>query len=75
MPVLAATDINTDVGRVIEEGKFGFWCESSDVNEFNKMVKQLCNAELRERMGINARRYLENHYTSRHSYEIIMKHF
>jgi glycosyltransferase involved in cell wall biosynthesis len=75
MPVLAATDVNTDVGKVIEEGEFGFWCESSDVNEFNKKVQQLCNPELRKRMGINARRYLENHYTSRHSYEIIMKHF
>ncbi len=75
MPVLAATDVNTDVGKVIEEGEFGFWCESSDVNKFNKKVQQLCNPELRKRMGINARRYLENHYTSRHSYEIIMKHF
>lgn len=75
MPVLAATDVNTDVGKVIEEGEFGFWCESSDVNKFNKKVQQLCNPELRKRMGINARRYLENHYTSRHSYEIIMNHF
>lgn len=24
MPVLAATDVNTDIGKVIEEGKFGF---------------------------------------------------
>jgi glycosyltransferase involved in cell wall biosynthesis len=75
MPVLAATDVNTDVGKVIEEGEFGFWCESSDVNEFNKNVQQLCNPELRKKMGINARQYLENNYTSSHSYEIIMKHF
>jgi glycosyltransferase involved in cell wall biosynthesis len=75
MPVLAATDIYTDVGKVIEEGNFGFCCESSNVNEFNKIVKQLCNAELRKQMGANARQYLENYYTSRHSYEIIMKHF
>jgi glycosyltransferase involved in cell wall biosynthesis len=75
MPVLAATDVNTDVGKVIEEEAFGFWCESNDVNEFNKKVQQLCNSELRKQMGVNARQYLENHYTSRHSYEIIMKHF
>jgi glycosyltransferase involved in cell wall biosynthesis len=75
MPVLAATDVNTDIGQVIEQGKFGFWCESRDVVEFNKKVKQLCNKELREQMGINARRNLEENYTSRHSYEIIMNHF
>lgn len=75
MPVLAATDINTDIGRVLEEGEFGFWCESGDIDEFNSRLGQLYDLELRKRMGINARRYLGNHYTSRHSYEVIMKHF
>jgi len=75
MPVLAATDINTDVGRVIEKGKFGFWCESSDVGEFNQKLKQLCDVEFRKEMGYNARKYLEEHYTAKHSYEVIMKHF
>jgi glycosyltransferase involved in cell wall biosynthesis len=75
MPVLAATDVNTDIGKVIKEGNFGFWCESSDVNEFNKKAQQLCNSDLRKQMGINSRRYLEDHYTAKHSYEIIMKHF
>jgi len=75
IPVLAATDVNTDLGKVIREGGFGFWCESSDVNEFNQKVKQLCDANLRLQMGENARKYLENNYTARHSYEIIIRHF
>lgn len=75
MPVLAATDVNTDVGTVIEEGKFGFWCESNNVKEFNKKVQLLCDSKLRKQMGKNARKYLEENYTSKHSYEIIMSHF
>ncbi|MBT9147822.1 MAG: hypothetical protein DDT32_01588 [Syntrophomonadaceae bacterium] len=75
MPVLAATDPNTDFGEVIENGNFGYWCESDQVAEFNKKLHQLCDPRLREQMGLNARQYLENHYTSRHSYDIIMKHF
>ncbi|KMY43007.1 glycosyl transferase [Bacillus sp. FJAT-27916] len=75
MPVLAATDKNTDIGQVIEEGGFGFWCESDTVDEFNKRLQQLCDEGLRKQMGVNARLYLENNYTSRHSYEIIMSHF
>ena len=75
MPILAATDVNTDIGQVIEQGEFGFWCESSDVEQFNKKVQQLCDIELREQMGVNARRYLEDNYTAKHSYEIIMSHF
>ena len=75
MPVLAATDINTDIGQVIKRGNFGYWCESSDVGEFNRNVQLLCNAKARKEMGANARKYLEDNYTARHSYEIIMKHF
>lgn len=75
MPVLAATDVNTDIGKVIEEGRFGFWCESGDIMEFNKKLNKLCDINLRKSMGKNARAYLKNNYTSKHSYEIIMKHF
>ena len=39
IPVLAVTDPNTDIGRVIVEGGFGWWCESIDVNAFKKCVK------------------------------------
>ena len=75
MSVLAATDLNTDIGKVIESGSFGLWCESVDVDRFNQLVNKLCDVELRVGLGKNARFYLENHYTAKHSYEIIMKHF
>lgn len=75
MPVLAATDINTDLGSVIEKGNFGLWCQSNNVNGFNERAWQLCNAGLRKEMGKNARKYLEENFTAKHSYEIIMRHF
>ena len=75
MPVLAATDANTDLGKVIEKGLFGYWCESGNIQAFNNRVSQLCDIGLRKGMGVNARRYLECNYTAKHSYEIIMKHF
>ena len=34
VPVLACTDPNTDIGKVIEEGGFGWWCESNDAVAF-----------------------------------------
>lgn len=75
IPVLAATDSNTDIGEVLVEGNFGYWCESTDVNIFNQYVQNLCDEELRLQLGKNARTYLEEHYTAKHSYEIIMNHF
>lgn len=74
MPVLAATDVNTDVGQVIERGNFGYWCESGDIKAFNQRLQRLCNVNLRKQMGENARKYLEDHYTAKHSYEIIVSH-
>ncbi len=75
MPVLAATDINTDIGKVIESGSFGYWCESVDVDKFNQLVNKLCDEELRIGLGRNARKYLEEHYSAKNAYEIIIKHF
>ncbi|WP_274309532.1 glycosyltransferase family 4 protein [Solibacillus daqui] len=75
MPVLAATDVHTDIGQVIEQGKFGLWCESNNVEQFNKKINQFVDSTLRESMGKNAKTYLEQNYSSKHSYEIIMNHF
>jgi len=75
MPVLAATDASTDLGFIIEEGKFGLWCESTNVDVFMQQVQQLCNPTLRKQMGQAARYYLEQNYTSQHSYNVIMNHF
>lgn len=46
LPVLACTDPNTDVGEVITEGGFGWWCESDDVEKFVSTVKELLKREL-----------------------------
>ena len=75
LPIIAATDINTDIGSIIENNKFGLWSESGNIIDFNKNINKLCDENLRHSMGKNSREYLEKHYTSKHSYEIIMKHF
>lgn len=75
MSVLAATDSNTDIGEIIANGEFGYWCESRTVEDFNNLVNKLCNTDLKTTLGKNARAYLENNYTARQSYEIIISHF
>jgi glycosyltransferase involved in cell wall biosynthesis len=75
MPVIAATDVNTDIGHIVESGKFGLWCESGDLSQFNKHIEKLKEEAVINDMGSNARHYLETHYTSKHAYAIIIKHF
>lgn len=74
IPVLAVTDSNTDIGKVIVDGGFGWWCKSDDVKAFNEKVQEACKSD-RIFMGEKGLRYLEDHYSVKKSYEIIMKHF
>ncbi len=62
LPVIAATDKNTDVGKVIEAGKFGFWCESTDEKIFGEKIRMLLNSNLIE-LGNNGYKYLLDNYT------------
>lgn len=71
MPVIACTDVNTDVGKVIEEGEFGWWCESKDPQEFVKIVDLTYMSDIKT-MGDNALKYLKCHYTVSQSYDIMM---
>ncbi len=61
LPVLACTDKNTDVGKVIVEGEFGWWCESNNAENFSKIVNQIIDADVHI-MGKNANEYLIEHY-------------
>lgn len=75
MPVLAATDPSTDIGIVIENGGFGYWCESNDVGGFIKLMNRLTNEMLRKEMGIKGYCYLIEEYDVSKSYKTIIKHF
>ena len=70
MPVLACTDSNTDIGKIIVDGGFGWSCGSDSVEEFTKTVNSAISSNLSE-LGNNSFRYLEDNYTARKSCEII----
>ena len=73
MPVLACTDPNTDIGQVVTEGGFGWWCESNSVADFTAKVEEAIVAP-RKDMGDKGYDYLTEHYSSARSYDILMKH-
>ena len=74
IPVLACTDPNTDIGKVITEGGFGWWCESNSIQEFTKIVDCICSADLKA-LGDNAYRVLNEKYSVSESYNTIVNHF
>ncbi len=72
MPIIACTDKSTDIGKIITDGGFGWWCESVDTDDFTRVCDEACSADLGI-MGENAKRYLRENYTDKCSYEIIME--
>lgn len=74
IPVLACTDINTDIGKVITDGNFGWWCESNNVEEFHNTVKKICESDL-VAFGTRGFNYLCNHYSADKCYKIIINAF
>ena len=71
LPVLACTDSNTDIGKVIKEGGFGWWCESNDASQFRKNISHIVNIE-KKTVGANALVFLLEHYTSYRAYTVIV---
>lgn len=76
MPILAATDINTDIGQIAEENGYGYWCESKDVNNFTICIDRFIqNKDSIKEMGENGYNFLLKNYTIETSYNTIIKHF
>ena len=72
LPVLAATDPNTDIGKVIVDGGFGWWCESNDAERFRKVLVTAIDNDNLNCLGEKGYQYLQEHYTARQSFEIIV---
>ena len=72
LPVLACTDKSSDIGEIIVEGKFGWWCESNDVKRFSKLVEEITLSDC-DQMKKNEMKYLVDNYSVEIIYEKICK--
>lgn len=70
LPVLACTDTKTDIKEAIVNGKFGWWCESNNVNKFNEIVSKIAVTDLEE-FSVNSYKYLCENYSVQTSYDKI----
>lgn len=70
LPVLACTDRATDVGRIIVQGDFGWWCPSNDPGSFCDTVDKACRSDVAA-LGERAGQYLIEHYSVQESVKII----
>jgi len=75
LPILASTDVNTDIKDVLVDGGCGLWVKNGDIETFMAKLDQLvANPSLRVNMGMAGRKYLEKYYTVSRSFDIIENH-
>ena len=74
IPVICATDPNTDIGRIAEENGYGYWCESVNPEDFTALVDKMLASD-RRAMGEKGYEFLKENYLVEHTYNAIMRHF
>lgn len=70
-PVLAATDMNTDIGKIIEDAGCGYWVESGDIDAIQNKISQLCKDDLTA-FGEKGWELLQKEYLVERSYNLIL---
>ena len=73
MPVLCATDPNTDMGRIAEENGYGYWCESVRPEDFTALVDKMLIADRKE-MGEIGYEFMKANYLVDNTYKAIVSH-
>ena len=75
LPIIAATDVNTDLKDVLQESCSGFWSESGDLEMFlANSIRLAEDQNLGLEMGLNGRKYLEENYDVTKTVDILLKH-
>lgn len=74
MPVICATDVNTDIGKIAEDNGYGYWCESVNPDDFVALVDKMLQSDIKQ-MGDKGYQYLRQNYLVDHTYQTIMSHF
>ena len=76
LPVFAVTDRNTDISKVIDNNRFGWWCGSDDANAVVRQIEDInseSDEELKEK-GNKAWNCLLDKFDVKDAYKTILKH-
>lgn len=73
MPVLCATDPNTDMGRIAEDNGYGYWCESNSIEAFTSILDKMICGDCKA-MGEKGYAFLKENYQVENTYNAIISH-
>ena len=73
LPVLAVTDPNTDIGKMIVDGGFGWWCESDSIIKFLEIIKTIDSSDYSD-MKRKEYEFLQSNFSVNRTLQTIIKH-
>lgn len=73
-PIIAATDLVSDIGSIAEENGYGYWCQSNSVEAFTKCVDEMLQSDIKK-MGEAGYKFFLNNYTVENTFKAVMQHF
>ena len=75
MPIIAATDINTDIGTIAEKNGYGYCCESKYVESFTASIRKYTTTpDTIRKMGERGYQFLLDNYQVDSTYQKIISH-
>lgn len=73
IPIIAATDVNSDTGSIAEKNGYGYWCESVKPEDFTALVDKMLQSD-RMAMGERGYEFLKKNFLVENTYNVIMSH-
>jgi glycosyltransferase involved in cell wall biosynthesis len=74
LPIIAATDINSDLGKAIEDANCGYWIRSDDIQKMLNFIDRFVSDEVNlSLMHSNAKYLLNIKYNVKISYQLIIE--
>ena len=75
IPIIAVTDVNTDIGIIAEKNGYGYYCESQWIEDFTACVNKYITApETIREMGERGYQFLLDNYQVGNTYQKIISH-
>jgi glycosyltransferase involved in cell wall biosynthesis len=72
IPVIAATDPNTDIGNILEKNNCGYKVLAGDILNMHKVIDEICSNKYKyNQMGEEAWNLLQREYKVEYSYKLI----
>lgn len=71
-PVIVATDVNTDLGNIIENAGCGYKVISGDIQKMNKVISRIIEVDNIVELGMNSWNLLKSNYLVDYSCKLII---